>query len=202
MRIFESVFERHFRDGFSRPLLERSFFYLVLLHEISRFLTRFRTGVKRLQGLYPIFNEMTTELLAIRLASYLLLKNVFTEKEFEAILVMYICRLFDRFEGSTSRSVLIAFRKNDIKAHVASNVLMLNVLLHSGSIKYHGGISWPNFVRVFLEIDHMIEPAERIFAEGNYEDAMRFIQKYGSLEGMKRLHPIYGEMKPKDVVQV
>ena len=187
--VFQSVFERRFQDGFSRPLLERAFFYVVLLHEISRFLTKFRTGVQRLQGLYPIFNEMLTELLAIRLASYLLLKNVITDKEFEAVLILYICRLFEEFEDTTSDSVLEAYQNNKMKAFVAGNVIMLNVFLRSGSIRHHGGISWPNFVKVFLEIEHMILPTERIFAEGSYQDALRFIRKNESLEGMKRLHP-------------
>lgn len=189
LEAFNRLFERRFRDSFSRGALFRAYLYLVLLHEFARYLTRYKDASPRLQELYPVFNEMVVEVFAVRLASQLLLKDIITDKEFEAILVIFICRTLDGFAGSVYNTALKAYQKSEIDAYIVGNAIMLNTLLESGSIRHQGGISWPNFVKVFLEIEHMIDPVESILAGGTYDDARAFIEKNGSLEGIQRLSP-------------
>ncbi len=196
---FNAIFERKFRDGFSKESLHRAYLYLVFLHEFARFLTRYKNAQGRLQELYPVLNEMVVEVFAVRLASALLLKDIITDKEFEAMLVIFLCRTLDGYTGSTRSDALSAFLNNEIDAYVAGNVLMLNNLLNSGSIRHYGGISWLNFHKVFLEIEHMIEPVERIFAQGSYQDARVFIGQHGTLEGIREMSPYIERGIPKRI---
>ena len=49
-----------------------------------------------------------------------------------------------------------------------------------------GGISWPNFTKLFICINELSRLLEYYLAVGSYEEAKEFIGEYGSFNVFKR----------------
>lgn len=173
--LFNLIFAPFFKNSFSKAQLFRGYQLIVSMHEIARIIVRYRFATVRLKELYPIFNEAAIEALAIKMSGTLLLKDVISQKEMEAVLVMFITRMFDGYTEKLEN-------KRGSKPLVSSNAIMLNSLIAKRSLQVtKDGISWPNFTKMFISVSELADELERILAEGTYVDAQNYLKKNSSL---------------------
>lgn len=182
--ISKTIFAPHFRQSFLESDLHRGYLDLVMMHEIMRVLIRYKFATSRLKELYPIFNELTLESLAVKYCGTLLLKDAISQKEMESILVMFLTRIFDYY-----------FEMKDdpgIKPYVLGNAIMLNSLVFSGALKISkDGISWPNFTKMFIAVSNLADEMEKLLAEGTYADASHYLKGHSSLDVFKRFRGVF-----------
>lgn len=187
--LFNAIFAPFFKSSFTKAQLYRGYLLLVAMHEIARVVLRYRFATNRLKELYPVFNEASIETLAIKMAGTLLLKDIISQKEMEALLVMFITRMFDGYSEKMDN-------KSASEPLVMTNAILLNSLIADEAVKVaKDGISWPNFNRMFLSASELAGGMERILAEGTYEDANTYLKKHSSLaifqnfsKALKALH--------------
>lgn len=170
--IFERIFEKEFQSEYSRDLLREGSFRNVLLHEIGHSLLRYKDSEARLKELFPIIDELSATIYGIKCCGSLVLKGVMSEKELEAIMIMFVCRAFTWWIDSKTHSSSEAF--------AIGHAVALNHFIVSGALRESDGISWPNFSKMFLAIEELSDDLERLISTGNYQDAKSFIDKYGS----------------------
>lgn len=170
--IFEKVFEKEFQKDYPKELLREGSFRNVLLHEIGHSLLRFKDAEDRLRELFPIIDELAATIYGIKTCGLLVLKGIMSEKELEAIMIMFICRAFTWWiDSKTNKSV---------EAFAIGHVIAINYFLSNGAIRESNGISWPNFGKMFLGISALADVLELLISTGSYEDAKQFIDKYRS----------------------
>jgi hypothetical protein len=170
--IFEKIFEKEFQSEYSRGLLREGSFRNVLLHEIGHSLLRYKDAEERLKEFFPIVDELSATIYGIKCCGSLVLKGIMSEKELEAIMIMFVCRAFTWWIDSKTHSSSEAF--------AIGHAVALNHFIESGALRESDGISWPNFNKMFLAIEELSDDLERLISTGNYEDAKTFVDKYGS----------------------
>lgn len=170
--IFERVFEKNFQGDYTKELLREGSFRNVLLHEIGHSYLRYKDAESRLKELFPIIDELSATIYGIKSCGSLVLKGIMSEKELEAIMIMFICRAFTWWMDAKTNKSVEAFAKG--------HVIALNHFLANGAIIESGGISWPNFGKIFLGISALSDVLELLMSSGTYEDARDFIGKYDS----------------------
>lgn len=179
--IFHGVFEGKFQQGYTSSILEQGSLRNTYLHEISHPFLRYRDAENRLKEYFPVFDEIAASILGVKMCGSLLLKDVISQKELEAIMVMFIARAF---------SWWISYLKEPGVVHYAQGfAIAINFFLENGAIRESGGFSWPNFTKLFVSIDELSDSLERILAVGTYEDAKKFTEKYASLDIFERFRP-------------
>lgn len=170
--IFDRAFEKNFQGNYSKELLREGSFRNVLLHEIGHSYLRYKDGEKRLKELFPIIDELAATIYGIKSCGSLVLKGIMSEKELEAIMIMFICRAFTWWiDSKTNKSV---------EAFAIGHAIALNYFLSNGAIRESDGISWPNFGKMFLGISALSDVLELIMSSGSYEEASQFIERYSS----------------------
>ncbi len=172
--IFKAVFEENFQKSYPTDLLRQGSLRNSYLHEISHPLLRYRDAERRLKELFPIFDEITASVLGVKACGSLLLKDVISQQEMEAIMVMFVSLAFSWY---------LSYLKEPSVIHYAQGfAIALNFFLESGAIREARGFSWPNFTKLFVSIDELANALERTLAIGTYDDAQKFVHKYANLE--------------------
>lgn len=170
--IFECVFEKEFQKEYSKEILREGSFRNVLLHEIGHSYLRYKDAEERLKELFPIIDELSATIYGIKSCGSLVLKGIMSERELEAIMIMFVCRAFTWWiDSKTNKSV---------EAFAIGHAIALNHFLSNGAIRESNGISWPNFGKMFLGISALSDVLELMMSSGSYEDAKEFSGKYGS----------------------
>ncbi len=176
--IFHAVFEEKFQEDYPVDVLRLGSLRNSYLHEISHPLLRYRDAERRLKEYFPVFDEISASVFGVKACGSLLLKNAITEKELEAIMVMFITLAF---------SWWLSYLKEPSVIHYAQGfAIALNFFLENGAIRESGGFSWPNFTKLFVSINELSDTLERILAVGTYEDAKKFTERYASLNIFER----------------
>lgn len=170
--IFEKIFEEDFQSEYTPDLLREGSFRNVLLHELGHSLLRYKDAENRLKELFPIIDELSATIYGIKCCGSLVLKGVMSEKELEAIMIMFICRAFTWWIDSKTHPSSEAF--------AVGHAVALNHFFESGALRESEGISWPNFSRMFFAIEELSDDLERLISTGSYHDAQSYIDKYGS----------------------
>lgn len=170
--IFEKIFEDNFKSEYTPNVLKDGSFRNVLLHEIGHSLLRYKDAEARLKELFPIIDELSATIYGVKCCGSLVLKGIMSEKELEAIMIMFVCRAFTWWIDSKTHSAAEPF--------AIGHAVALNHFIASGALRESDGISWPNFSRMFLAIEELSDDLERIISAGSYHDAKVFIEKYGS----------------------
>jgi hypothetical protein len=179
--IFHSVFEETFQDSYSVELTKQGSLRNSYLHEISHPFLRYRDAEKRLKELFPYIDEIAASIYGVRACGQLLLKDIISQKELEAIIVMLICRGFSWWFDYLQRPSVLHYAKGFASA--------LNFFLENGAICESGGFSWPNFTKLYVSIEELSSILEKILAFGTYKDAKNFLERYDSLEVFERFMP-------------
>lgn len=173
-KLFELLFAPHFQGSFSKEDLYRGYLLMIAMHEIARVMLQYRFAIDRLRDHYPVFYDLAIETLGLKLAGSLLLKDVLSQHEMEAVLVMFLTRLFDGYAESLEK-------KTAAGPLVLGNAILLNSLLESGALQVTSkGISWPNFTKIFVAASDLANEMESILAEGKYADAAHYIEEHSS----------------------
>lgn len=176
--IFKVVFDKKFQKFYSKEDLYEGSFKCILLHEISHSLIRYRDAEERLRNLFPVFDELYAYILGIKNCGTLLLKEAINQKELETILIMHICRNFTWW--------LDSIKNPDVKHYAMGAAIAQNFFLKEGAIKEKGGISWPDFTKIFICINELCRFLEYHLALGSYDDAKEFVDEYCSFDVFKR----------------
>lgn len=170
--IYQKIFERNFQKEYPRDLLREGSFRNVHLHEIGHSLLRYKDSERRLRENFPIVDELSATIYGIKSCGSLVLKGIMTEKEIEAIMIMFVCRAFTWWLDSK--------RQKSVEAFAIGHAIALNHFISTGALRESEGISWPNFTKMFMAIEELSDSLERLISIGSYEDARAFIEKYGS----------------------
>jgi len=178
--IFNSIFLKKVQKTYSGQELYNASLRCILLHEISHSLIRYKDAEKRLENLFPVFDEILAYVLGVKCCSSLLLKGVISSKELEAILLMHLVRHFNW---------RIDFKSNpDVKKYAQGAAIAINFYIEDGSIRKKNKKLEVNFTKLFMSIGHLSQVLEYYLASGTYEEAKEFVDNYGSFKTMDSFH--------------
>jgi len=186
---FKAVFDKKFQKSYSEADPFEGSLRCILLHEICHSLIRYRDAEERLRNFFPIFDELYAYILGIKSCGTLLLKGALNQKELEAILIMHICRNFTWW--------LDSIKNPDVKHYAIGAAIAQSFFLKEGAIKEKGGISWPDFTKLFICIDELSNLLEYHLALGSYEEAKEFVDEYGSFDVFKSFYPHLAKIPSK-----
>ena len=176
---FEKIFSKEFKKLFTTNGVSEGHLYAVVLHELAHTFLRYRNSEKNLQDLFPIIDELSASVMGIKVCGSLLLKDILTQKQLESIMVAFTARCF---------SMALWEKDDPAKYHYTMGAtIFLNYLFETGAIKEAGGISWPNFTKMFVSLDELASVLERLLSQGNRADAEAFIRRYGDSKKLKKL---------------
>ena len=178
--IFHAIFEEKFQKDYPVDVLKLGSLRNAYLHEISHPLLRYRDAERRLKEYFPIFDEISASVFGVKSCGSLLLKDAITQKELEAIMVMFIALAF---------SWWLSYLKEPSVIHYAQGfAIALNYSLENGAIRESNGFSWPNFTKLFVSLGELTDTLERILAVGTYDDAKKFVETYANLDIFEKFH--------------
>lgn len=172
--IFRRIFNKNLQEYFSEEELRLGLLRCVLLHEISHSIIRYRDAEERLKELFPIFDELLAYVLGIKSCGLLILKNALEQKELEAIMSVFLARNFRYWMGAKKNPGRIQYA---IGAAIAQNFFT-----KEGALGEENGFCVPDFVKLFISIDHLSRVVEYYLSSGDYEEAKRFVDEHDSLE--------------------
>lgn len=175
---FNKLFAPSFKKLFSLQEIELGTLYSSILHELGHVYLRYRHSERNLRDLFPVIDELAAYVAGIRVCGFLLLKDVASQKQLESIMLAFLARCF--------RMVLYE-KDNHVNYHyMIGGVIFINYLLENEAIQEAGGISWPNFTKMFFSVGELANLLEKILASGSRSDAEIFIRKYGNLQKLQK----------------
>lgn len=177
--VFQLLFEKRFARNFSKDLLYKVATYNPILYELTRQLHKYVGSRERMKELYGIIDEANSFASGIQHCKYLLAKGVLSQEEFEAIIINHIIWMFGDW---------LFYRKNKcLDTLVKADAIALNFYLSSGALKEKEGIYWPNFSKIFFEIESLAEELSYLLEQGTHEEAKKLIDKNANLHNFEAL---------------
>lgn len=177
--IFKLIFEKRFAEKYSKELLLTAVAHNALLYELGRQLHKFEGARERLKELYGPIDEANGFASGIQHSKHLVVKGLISEDELEAIIITHILWMFADW---------VLYKHNKSKeSHILGNSMLLNAYLKSGALKVQKGISWPNFSKMFFQIEEMADHLVYLLREGSYEEASKFIKKRADIKNFEIL---------------
>ena len=177
--IFKTIFEKRFASKYSKEVLLYNVGLNVITYELSKQLHKFTGARERLKELYGPIDEANGFASGIEHCKHLLVKGLISQEELEAIMIIHILWMFADW---------LVYTHNKAKeSHVIGNSILLNAYLTNGALKVSGGISWPNFSKIFFEIESMAYQLVQVLQQGSYNDAKKFIKKNANLKNFEIL---------------
>lgn len=175
---FNKIFSSEFKKIFQSSELEEGSLYSVIMHELAHIYLRYRNSERNLKDLFPIIDELSASVMGIKVCGSLLLKDILSQKQLESIMIAFMSRCF----------YLILHSQDMARIHYTiGGAIFINFLLESGAVKAEGGVSWPNFMKMFVSLDELASILERLLYQGSRDDAETFIAKYGKIQNLQRL---------------
>lgn len=175
--IFEAIFEKSFRSAYSKTILKKGNYLNALLQSLAQQLHRYQNSRENLRELFPFFDEANSIVTGVQNAKHLVLKGVINQKELEAIMISFVCWIFSEW--------VVSRRTKSRENYLIGDALTLNFLMREGALREQDGISWPNFARMFFEIENLSTIFTRILENDTYDEAKGFLSKYLSFEIFK-----------------
>ncbi|MBI4038697.1 hypothetical protein HY384_01945 [Candidatus Daviesbacteria bacterium] len=169
--IFNKNFSFALRQGFNFEDLRRGNFDYVTLHELAHNDLYYKNAAKNLGDLLSPIYELSANVLGLRMAGTLLLKDIIKDKQLESMIIAFICRSFYLIEkGKRSKSWI---------NYGTGGVIFINFMLQSGALKQFKELIIPNFTKIFLSLPDLSYALEFLLSSGTRNDAKAFIKKYG-----------------------
>lgn len=186
--IFKVIFQKTFQESYSTELLRRANYYLMLVYGLARQLHRYEGARERLKELFPILDEVSSMVSGLQHCKHLVMKGVLDQKELEAMIIMHICWSFSEWVFAKKSQLRVDYLRGD--------ALSLNFYFTNEALRELGGISWPNFSRIFFTIETLSTIFVRLLAEGTYKEVENFIKQNLSYEifrtfdsKLSKIHP-------------
>lgn len=177
--IFQTIFEKRFASKYSEFLLLEATRWCVFLYELGKQLHRFEEARERLQELYGPLDEANGFASGIAHSKHLVVKGSLSQDDLEAIIIVHILWMLADW---------LLFKENPSKQnHILGNSILLNSYLSHGALGISSGISWPNFSRIFFEIEEMAYKLVNLLQKGSYKEAEDFIKQNADLNSFERL---------------
>lgn len=186
--IFKSIFEKRFQQSYSADLLRKGNYYLVFVTGLARQLHRFEGTRERLKELFPVIEEINSLVSGNQHCKHLVMKGVMTQKELEAVIIMHICWWFSEW--------VIAKKSNVREDYLKGDMAAFNFLIREGALQEKDGISWPNFAKMFFEMENLANILTGILQEGTYQEAKEFLSRYLSPQSFKSFEKHLSKIKP------
>jgi len=173
--IFKEIFDENFQKKYSKKELHQALLKSIVSHETCHSLMRYEDATVRLQEYFPFFDELYTDILAVKCCGTLLLKDGLTQKELEAFLLVYICR---------NLHWLTQIKDQPHTIHYATGgAIFLNFLMQTKTLKKKNQRFFvQDFGKLFICIDQLSHILDYYIALGNYNEAKEFLAKYGSFK--------------------
>lgn len=178
-QIFQKLFEKRFAEGYSKELLLKAAVYNIVLYELGRQLHKYTGARERLKDLYVPIDEANGFVSGIVHSKYLVIKDCITQKELEAIIIIHIVWMFSDW--------IMNKQSGRQEGYVLGDAIIINNYLENHALMESDGISWPNFSKLFFQIENLASIFVKLLREGKYQEVKRFIDKNGSLENFKKL---------------
>lgn len=177
--IFQTIFEKRFSSKYSRELLLEATRWCIFLYELGKQLHRFEAARERLQELYGPLDEANGFASGIEHSKHLIVKGSLSQDNLEAIMIIHILWMLSDW---------ILFKENTSKQnHLLGNSLLLNSYLSHGALGVNSGLYWPNFSRIFFEIEEITYKLVYLLQKGSYKEAGQFIKQNADLNSFERL---------------
>lgn len=177
--IFKTIFEKRFASKYSKELLLEATGWSILLYELGKQLHKFRGAKERLQEFYAPIDEANGFASGIEHSKHLVVKGLLSQEQLEAIIIIHIVWMVADW---------LLYKDNIAKqSHMIGYSILLNSYLSHGTLKISEGISWPNFSRIFFEIESMSYKLVYLLQKGSYKEASQFIKKNTNLKTFERL---------------
>lgn len=184
--IFKTIFEKRFASKYSKKVLLEASVWSILLFELGKQLHNFSGARERLQELYGSIDEANGFASGIEHSKHLVVKGLLSQEMLEAIMIIHIVWMLADW---------LLYKNNPAKAsHMIGNSILLNSYLSHEAIKSSEGISWPNFSRIFFEIESMTYQLTYLLQKGTYKEAEKFIKKNANLESLENLSKTLGKI--------
>jgi hypothetical protein len=177
--IFKAIFEKRFASKYPKQLLIRATVRNIFLYELGKQLHQFEGARDRLKELYGIIDEANGFASGIQHSKHLVVKGIMDQDLLEATIIMHIVWMFTDWLSHKSTGALESYVKGDS--------ILLNAYLNSGALKEHNGISWPNFSRLFFEIENVADTLVDLLRNGSYKNAENYINKNADLKNFEKL---------------
>lgn len=172
--IYKNIFERRFASKYSKELLLEAAGWISLLYELGKQLHKFEGARERLRELYGAIDEANGFASGIEHSKHMVVKGLISQDLLEAIMIIHVLWMFADW---------VIYLENPHKeSHVLGNSILLNSYLSSGALKISEGISWPNFSRIFFQIEYLSYELVNLLQKGSYKEAERFIYKHADLK--------------------
>ncbi len=176
--VFKTIFESRFSSKYSKELLFEATVRCILLYELGRQLHNFDGARGKLQEFYGPIDEANGFASGIEHSKHLVVKGLLSQDMLEAIIIIHIVWMISDW---------LLFRKNTAKqSHIIGNSILFNSYLSHGALKVSEGISWPNFSRIFFEIEAMSYKLVYLLQKGSYKEAKEFIKQNGDLDSFEQ----------------
>lgn len=187
--IFKACFEKTFASKYSKELLFEATSLCGLLAHLGRQLHQFSGARERLKGLYAQIDAANGFASGIEHSKHLVVKGLLSQDQLEAIIIVHILWMVADW---------IRYKQLGIKeSHTIGNSILLNTYLSSGALRESKGISWPNFSRIFFEIELMAYKLTNILQNGSYKEAEKFIKENANLKSFDRLTQTLDKINPQ-----
>ncbi len=184
--IFKTIFEGRFASKYSRELLLEAVGWTILLYELGKQLHKFGGVRERLQELYSPIDEANGFASGIEHSKHLVVKGLLSQEQLEAIMIIHIVWILADW---------LLYKENIAKqSHMIGYSILLNSYLSHGALKTSAGISWPNFSRIFFEIEAMTYKLTYLLQKGSYSEANQFIKKNANLKIFEQLSKSLGKI--------
>ena len=193
--VFKNIFDKSIQKKHSEQELFTAFLRSIVLHETCHSLMRYEDAAARLEEYFPFFDELYTDILAVKGYEALFLKDAISQKELETFLIVYICRHLHW---------LTAVKKQPQIIHYATGgAISLRIFLESKALKKKlggkfGAMFLPDFRKVAICIDKLIRVLEYHLSLGSHEEAKEFIESYGSLDIFERFTSKLEKLRDKN----
>lgn len=184
--IFKACFEKTFTSKYSKELLFEATSLCGLLAHLGRQLHQFKGARERLKELYAQLDAANGFASGIEHSKHLVVKGLLSQDQLEAIIIMHIVWMIADW--------MLYIQLNIKESHIIGNSILLNCYLSHGALRESEGISWPNFSRIFFEIEIMAYKLTYLLQKGSYKEAKKFIEKNADLTSFERVSKTLGKI--------
>lgn len=172
--IFKTLFADDFTKAYTSDLFMDNAVRAAMLHEAAELVAKFPGDTERLQDSYAPVVELYASVAGIKSAGFHVLKGVITQKDFESMLLVFICRAF--------RAWIRKKESRSIDPYLQGYVAALNFFVEEDAIQVNDQHLWINFGRVFVVLDNLVSVLRHFLVRGSREEAAEFFAQHDSPE--------------------